>query len=94
MAAYRLLLEQAAPGTLANVCSGRSVRLGDLLAELMALAGVRATVRAAQRHRAHDIADIRGSHARLTALTGWQPRVPLEQSLAALVAGAGGGNSV
>ena len=89
VSAYRLLLEHASPGTLAHVCSGRSVRLGDLLAQLMAIAGVRATVIATPYPRPHDLADIRGSHARLTALTGWQPCVSLERSLAALAAGAG-----
>lgn len=94
VAAYRSLLTHASPGTLAHVCSGRSVRLGDLLTQLMAITGVRATVLAAPHPRPHDLADIRGSHARLTALTGWQPRVPLERSLAALAAGAGGESAV
>lgn len=84
VAAYRLLVDLAAPGTLAHVCSGRSVRIGDLLERLITLAGVRPTVLSAPHPREHDIADIRGSHARLTALTGWRPRVPLERSLAAL----------
>jgi nucleoside-diphosphate-sugar epimerase len=88
VAAYRLLADRAAPGTLAHVCSGSSLRLGDILAELMAIAGVNASVHAAPQPRPHDIVDIRGSHARLTALTGWQPRVPLERSLAALAAAA------
>lgn len=88
VAAYRLLAERAAPGTLAHVCSGRAVRIGELLERLLAIAGVQARVVAAAEPRDHDIAEIRGSHARLTALTGWQPRVSLEQSLAALVAGA------
>jgi nucleoside-diphosphate-sugar epimerase len=90
VAAYRLLAERAAPGTLVHICSGHSVRMGDLLAELIGLAGVRPTVHAAAAPRPHDIADIRGSHARLTALTGWRQRVPIEQSLAALLAAAVG----
>lgn len=87
VAAYRLLVERAAPGTLAHVCSGRSVRIGELLERLLAIAGVPARVVAAAEPRAHDLAEIYGSHAWLTALTGWQPRVSLEQSLAALAAG-------
>jgi len=93
VAAYRLLLEHAPPGTLAHVCSGRSVRIGDLLAELIRLVGVQATVRAAPQPRPHDIPDICGSHARLTALTGWRPGVPLLESLAALASAAPGGAS-
>ncbi len=88
VAAYRLLADRAAPGTLAHVCSGKSVRIGAILEQLIALAGVRPTVLAATDPRKHDSADIRGSHARLTALTGWRPRVPLERSLAELAAHA------
>ena len=90
VAAYRLLVDRAAPGTLAHVCSGRSVRIGDLLERLMAVAGVQARVIAAAEPRDHDIADIRGSHALLTALTGWWPGVSLEESLVALAAGGTG----
>jgi GDP-4-dehydro-6-deoxy-D-mannose reductase len=82
--AYRLLVDHSPPGTLAHVCSGRSVRTGDLLDRLVALAGVRATI-VAGAPRDGDIADIRGSHALLTAMTGWQPAIPLHESLSALL---------
>jgi GDP-4-dehydro-6-deoxy-D-mannose reductase len=88
--AYRLLIEHAPTGTLANVCSGRSVRTGDLLARLLELAGIQATVVAADSPREGDIADIRGSHARLSSLTDWQPTITFEQSLAALYRGSTG----
>jgi GDP-4-dehydro-6-deoxy-D-mannose reductase len=82
--AYRLLVDHAPPGTLANVCSGRSVRTGDLLDRLIELAGVRATI-VAGAPRDGDIADIRGSHALLSAMTGWQPEISLDVSLANLL---------
>ena len=31
--------------------------------------------------RAHEVMEIRGSHDRLRAATGWQPEIPLEQTL-------------
>lgn len=88
--AYQVLVAHAPPGTLANVCSGHSVRTGDLLERLMTIAGVTAKVIAEDHPRPHDIADIRGSHALLTALTGWQPQVPLEESIATLYFAADG----
>lgn len=84
--AYSLLVDRAPPGSLVNVCSGRSVLLADLLARLLTLAGLEAKVVAQTAPGDHEIADIRGSHARLSALTGWQPEVPLSASLAALYA--------
>ena len=65
-----------------NVCSGRSASVAELV-ELVA-----AHARIPVRHevdpallRAHDARDMRGSHERLTAATGWQPEIPLEQTL-------------
>lgn len=88
--AYRLLVDRAPTGTLANVCSGRSVRVGDLLQHLLALAGIEAPVMAAAAPGEHDVAEIVGSHATLSELTGWQPEVPLAASLAALYAETAG----
>ncbi len=82
--AYQLLLAHAPPGTLTNVCSARSVQTGDLLEGLMAIAGVTARVVAEDHPQPHDIADIRGSHGLLTALTGWKPTTPLHDSLTAV----------
>jgi GDP-4-dehydro-6-deoxy-D-mannose reductase len=34
------------------------------------------------RMRAHDVAEVRGSAARLREATGWKPEIPLEQTVA------------
>ena len=31
--------------------------------------------------RAHETADLAGSHARLTEATGWRPEIPLRQTM-------------
>ena len=38
------------------------------------------------RVRAHDVPEIVGSHARLTAATGWEPEIELAHTLADTVA--------
>jgi GDP-4-dehydro-6-deoxy-D-mannose reductase len=86
--AYRLLAEHGRPGDLVNVCSGRSIRTGDLLDRLLAAAGVAAPVEAPPGPTDHDVLDMRGSHALLTTLTGWRPLVELDTSLAAMLASA------
>jgi GDP-4-dehydro-6-deoxy-D-mannose reductase len=80
--AYRALA-YAGLGGVFNVSSGRSVsatELVRLLAELIAPIEVTHIVDPA-RVRAHELMDLSGSHARLTAATGWRPSIPLEQIL-------------
>jgi GDP-4-dehydro-6-deoxy-D-mannose reductase len=82
--AYRLLIERGVPGEVYNVSSGVSVSTGEqvrLAAGLVAPLKVRHVVDPAQV-RASEIPDLRGSHERLTAVTGWQPEIPLRQTWA------------
>jgi GDP-4-dehydro-6-deoxy-D-mannose reductase len=87
--AYRLLLEgltdgRIRPGGLVvNVASGRSVAIRELLEHLWALAGVNAPLRVDPALvRPNDPAEIRGIATLLRELTGWEPLVPLETTLA------------
>jgi GDP-4-dehydro-6-deoxy-D-mannose reductase len=80
--AYRLLVERA-PAGVYNVSSGRSVSAGEqvaMLADLLAPIEVEHVVDPT-RVRAHEVMDLRGSHLRLTAATGWEPVIPLRQTL-------------
>jgi GDP-4-dehydro-6-deoxy-D-mannose reductase len=80
--AYWLALERAAPGVY-NVCSGESTEISEILAGLARHAGVeleQTTDPALLRE--HEVAEIRGSHRRLTEATGWKPEIPLERTLA------------
>jgi GDP-4-dehydro-6-deoxy-D-mannose reductase len=81
--AYRLLAASGVSGVF-NVGSGRSVSSGEqvqLLAELVAPLVIDHEVDPA-RVRAHEIMDLRGDHSRLTAATGWEPQIPLPQTMA------------
>jgi GDP-4-dehydro-6-deoxy-D-mannose reductase len=85
--AYRLLADTAGPAVY-NVSSGHSVSAGDqvrLLAELIAPIEVEHTVDPA-RVRAHEVMDLRGSHERLTAATGWRPEIPFRQTMSETIA--------
>ena len=79
--AYRLLAAHAAPG-IYNVCSGRTASTAELIAALAAVAGV------GLRHeidpsllRPHEVMELRGSYDALREATGWEPEIPLEQTL-------------
>jgi GDP-4-dehydro-6-deoxy-D-mannose reductase len=84
--AYRMLAAAGEPGAF-NVCSGVSRSARELVAALGEVAGVRVehSVDPA-RVRPHEVAEVRGSYARLRALTGWEPQIPLERTLADAVA--------
>jgi len=79
--AYRSLAA-AAPGVY-NVCSGRSAGVREILALLRDLGnGEIEHVVEERLVRAHEVMDVRGSHARLSAETGWEPEIPFEQTVA------------
>lgn len=98
--AYRVLLEEAMAGTLGdppaivNVASGRVVTIRWVIEELCALAGVPPAIEVdPSLLRASDPAEVAGDASLLTSLTGWRPTIPLEQTLADVLADAGGGPS-
>ena len=66
-----------------NICSGRSVRVGEIveLVRLCARIEVRQVVDPA-RLRPHDVHEVRGSAARLEDVCGWRPEIPLERTVA------------
>jgi GDP-4-dehydro-6-deoxy-D-mannose reductase len=84
--AYQLLAEKATPGRVYNVCSGVGYRMRDLLDTLLSLAHVQVRVETdPERLRPSDNPIVVGSHARLTAETGWRPEIPIERTLADLL---------
>jgi len=66
-----------------NVCSGRAVKVRELVDLLSAAASVEVRVEVApSRLRGDDVPEIRGSPERLRQRTGWQPQIPLERTVA------------
>jgi GDP-4-dehydro-6-deoxy-D-mannose reductase len=85
--AYRFLLELASradPGwsLVANVCTGRSVLIRDMIDTLAEAAGTSVTIEVdPSLLRLDDPPEIVGDHGLLTSLTGWEPAIPLRQTL-------------
>lgn len=85
-AAYEALLDRGQAGQTYNVCSGRSYRIGELLDRLIELAGAKLEVLIdSERLRAVDTPELRGDPAKIREATGWEPRIPIEDTLAALL---------
>lgn len=84
--AYRMLAARGEPGVF-NVCSGVSRSARELVAALGEVAGVEVVHEVdPARVRPNEVMDVRGSFERLHAATGWEPAIPLEQTLRDTVA--------
>jgi len=84
--AYRALADRGSPGAAYNVCSGRAYRMRDLLETLVARARVEVEIRTdPERLRPNDTPLLLGDPSRIRQATGWEPRVPIEQTLADLL---------
>lgn len=85
--AYTLIADRGRPGRAYNVCRGEAHRVGDLLERLVGRALIPIAVeRDPARLRPSDNPVVLGSAARLEADTGWQPAIPIEQTLDDLLA--------
>jgi GDP-4-dehydro-6-deoxy-D-mannose reductase len=89
--AYRLLVELGTPGEVYNVCTGRDLAVQDLADRMLSLA----------RHpmrlepdpsllRPVEVPVLRGDATRLHEATGWEPEIPIDQTVADLLDDARG----
>jgi GDP-4-dehydro-6-deoxy-D-mannose reductase len=84
--AYRDIVERGTPGRLYNVCSGRAIRISELLNLLIGLS--HATIDRQldpARLRPADVPLLVGSAARIEHEIGWRSVIPLERTLADLL---------
>jgi GDP-4-dehydro-6-deoxy-D-mannose reductase len=84
--AYEQLARSGVPGAVYNVCSGDSRSVRECADLLFSLARVELRLEAETGRMRRDDQSVQiGSGERLRKLTGWEPRIPLEQSLADLL---------
>lgn len=84
--AYFALLERGSSGEHYNVCSGRERTVRSLLERLIDLAGVNVRiVQDEKRLRPSEHRRAVGDATKIREATGWQPRMPLDESLIALL---------
>jgi GDP-4-dehydro-6-deoxy-D-mannose reductase len=84
--AYRALAERGTAGQAYNVCSGQAHTMRALLDGLVALAKVRVAVEPdPARFRPNDTPLLLGDPSRIRRDVGWQPMIPIEQTLRVLL---------
>jgi GDP-4-dehydro-6-deoxy-D-mannose reductase len=80
--AYRLLAECGRARRAYNVCRGEAYRIGDLMESLVRQSRVAIRVELdPARLRPSDNPVVLGSAARIRAEAGWEPRIPIDQTL-------------
>lgn len=81
--AYRLLMEVGEPGAVYNICSGHAVSVEHIAKTLLGMAArpMRLVVDPSLQ-RPVDIPVLVGDNSALRRTTGWEPTIPLEQTLA------------
>lgn len=85
--AYALLMEKGEPGEPYNVSSNRAYSIQYLLDTLLSLTKSPITVQVDEsKLRPVDVPSIVGDSQKLRRLTGWQPEIPFEQTLAEVMA--------
>jgi GDP-4-dehydro-6-deoxy-D-mannose reductase len=85
--AYRLLVEHGTPGDVYNVCSGHAVAVQEIAEQLLGMAQrPMHLVTDPDLQRPVDIPVLVGDNSKLAATTGWSPTIPLETTLADVLA--------
>ncbi len=80
--AYIMLLEKAKAGEVYNVCSGRATALREILEILLSSATRDVRVeKAPEKLRKVDIPCLVGDNSKIRTDIGWEPSIPLEQTL-------------
>lgn len=80
--AYRLLLEKGIAGETYNICSGKAISGHEILAQILKTVGVNPEItQDPAKMRPSDAPEIYGDHKKLTADTGWQPRIGFEATI-------------
>ncbi len=83
VAAYWRLLERGEPGEVYNVCSGRALSVREILDQLLSMS--RRPIEVVQdpaKMRPLDLPVLMGDNSRMRAVTGWEPAITMEQTLA------------
>jgi GDP-4-dehydro-6-deoxy-D-mannose reductase len=80
--AYWLAVTKARPGEVYNIATGRGIRIREMLDRILALSRVEVKVEVdPSRLRPSDVEILIGDSSRFRADTGWEPRIPFEQTL-------------
>lgn len=79
---YRLIAEQGTPGEIYHLCSGKALRIGDILKKLIKSSDIPISIQKdSTLFRKTDIPVLRGSYHKTRADIGWKPEITIDHTL-------------
>lgn len=79
---YFLAVTKGEPGEVYNICSGKVVKISQVLEILVKMCKIKVEVRQDQtRMRPSDVLILHGDNSKFKKRTGWAPKIPLEKTL-------------
>jgi GDP-4-dehydro-6-deoxy-D-mannose reductase len=83
---YRMAVEMGEPGEVYNLASGKGIKIQDMLNILVGKSKARIEIQVDKdRLRPSDVEILIGDAGKFHKKTGWEPRIPLEQTLSDLL---------
>lgn len=80
--AYFLSLKKGVPGEVYNICSGKSIKIKEMLDMLLSFTSAKIKLEQDPlRMRPSDVEILRGNCDKFKKQTGWAPKIPLEKTL-------------
>ncbi|HEX3130658.1 MAG TPA: GDP-mannose 4,6-dehydratase [Thermoanaerobaculia bacterium] len=80
--AYWLAVTKAKPGEVYNIATGNGIRISEMLNRLIEISGLDVKIEVdPDRLRPSDVEILIGDATKFKADTGWEPRIPFEQTL-------------
>ena len=79
---YFLAATKGKPGEVYNICSGRAVKISEVLDILLKMSRVKTKiVQDPTRMRPSDVPILQGDCSKFKRRTGWEPKIPLQKTL-------------
>ena len=79
---YLAAVEKCDPGDVYNICSGTTIKIGDMLNMLLSFSKTTVKIQPDQsRMRPSDVPVLLGDNSKFVAKTGWSPEIPFKKTM-------------
>lgn len=86
VAAYLLAVEKCDPGDVYNICTGKTIKIRDMLQLLLSFSKAKPEIKQdSARMRPSDVPVLTGDNSKFVAKTGWKPQIPFEKTMEELL---------
>ncbi len=79
---YLLAVDKCDPGDVYNICTGKAIKIGDMLNLLLSFSKIKVEVKEdPARMRPSDVPVLIGDNTKFVKKTGWKPEIPFEKTM-------------